>query len=152
MTRNFLTRYRIVAFSRYVAVVAIGNLLWEAVQLPLYTIWVTGTWSQIGFAWAHCTLGDVLIGVGSLLGALLLCRDPQWPTGRPWRVAVATVIFAVIYTIFSEWLNVEIRHSWAYRDIMPTVPWLGTGLTPVLQWIAVPLLALHHAQTTPENR
>lgn len=31
------------AFRAYFAVIAIGNLAWEVVQLPLYTIWTTGT-------------------------------------------------------------------------------------------------------------
>ena len=152
MTQPFLPQSWLVAFCRYLLVIAIGNLAWEAVQLPLYTIWVTGTWPQIVFAWGHCTLGDVLIGAAALFGALMLCRMPKWPTGAHWRVAAATVILAVIYTIFSEWLNVEVRHSWAYRDIMPTLPWLGTGLSPVLQWIVVPLLALQYAQSTDGNR
>ena len=152
MTQAFLPRSWLVAFCRYILVIAIGNLVWEAVQLPLYTIWVAGSWSQIGLAWGHCTLGDVLIGAGALLGALMLCRMPKWPiSGHP-RMTAAVVILAVIYTIFSEWLNVEVRHSWAYRDIMPTLPWLGTGLSPVLQWIVVPLLALQYAQSANENR
>jgi len=48
----------------------------------------------------------------------------------------------VAYTIFSEWLNVEIRRSWSYTAAMPVLPWLGTGLTPLLQWVIVPGLAL----------
>ena len=152
MTQLRLSRNRLDAFGRYLLVIAIGNLVWEAVQLPLYTIWVEGSWSQIGFAWGHCTLGDVLIGAAALLGALMLCRMPKWPMGAHRRVAAATIILAVIYTIFSEWLNVEVRHSWAYRDIMPSLPWLGTGLSPVLQWIVVPLLALQYAQSTDGNR
>ncbi len=152
MTQAFLPRSWLVAFCRYMLVIAIGNLVWEAIQLPLYTIWVAGSWSQIGFALGHCTQGDVLIGAGVLLGALMLCRMPKWPISGHRRVAAATVILAVIYTIFSEWLNVEVRHSWAYRDIMPTLPWLGTGLAPVLQWIVVPLLALQYAQSANKNR
>jgi hypothetical protein len=152
MTQLRQSRNRLDAFRRYLLVIAIGNLVWEAVQLPLYTIWVEGSWSQIGFAWVHCTLGDVLIGAAALLGALMLCRMPKWPMGARGRVAAVAMILAVIYTIFSEWLNVEVRHSWAYRDIMPTLPWFGTGLSPVLQWIVVPLLALQYAQNTDGNR
>ena len=152
MTQLLLLRDRLEAFRRYILVIAIGNLVWEAVQLPLYTIWVAGSWPQTVLAWGHCTLGDVLIGAAALCGALLLCRMPNWPIGAHQQVAAATVILAVIYTIFSEWLNVEVRHSWAYRDIMPTLPWFGTGLSPLLQWIVVPLLALQYAQNADGNR
>ena len=39
------------------------------------------------------------------------------------------------YTIFSEGLNVEIWQTWAYTDFMLRLPPLGTGLTPLLQWL-----------------
>ena len=50
-----------------------------------------------------------------------------------------TVVIGVSYTVFSEWLNIEIRGAWAYRDGMPVIPLLDAGLSPVLQWILVPL-------------
>jgi hypothetical protein len=129
------------AVFRYLLVILIGNLVWEALQMPLYTLWVDGTWGQIVYALVHCTLGDVLIGAATLMAALLLLRAAAWPdTGRG-QVIVVTVALALAYTMFSEWLNVEVRQAWAYRDIMPRLPWLGTGLSPLLQWIAVPLLA-----------
>src|SRR3546814_20048924 len=46
------------AARRYVAAVAAGNLLWEYVQLPLYTIWYEGSTMEILFAVDHCTGGD----------------------------------------------------------------------------------------------
>ncbi len=141
-----MSRPLLVACRRYMTVIALGNLLWEAAQMPLYTLWVVGTPTQIGYAWAHCTLGDVLIGAGTLCGALALNRAWAWPSARFWRVAATTVILALAYTVFSEWLNVEVRQSWAYRDIMPTLPGLGTGVSPLLQWGVVPLLAFWHAR------
>ena len=55
----------------------------------------------------------------------------------------------VSYTIFSEWLNIVIRAAWAYRDIMPVVPVIDAGLTPLLQWIIVPTLAYRAATRVP---
>ena len=52
------------------------------------------------------------------------------------------IVPGVAYTIFSEWLNVEIRRSWSYTAAMPVLPFLGTGLAPLLQWLIVPSLAL----------
>ena len=148
MTQNS----RWAAFLRYLLVILIGNLVWEALQMPLYTLWVDGTWGQIGYGLLHCTLGDVLIGAATLAAALLLLRAAAWPdTGRG-QVMVVTVTLALAYTVFSEWLNVEVRQAWAYRDIMPRLPWLGTGLTPVLQWIAVPLLALRLSHPPSPDR
>jgi hypothetical protein len=60
--------------------------------------------------------------------------------------AALTIGFGVAYTIFSEWLNIVIRKSWAYSDLMPVVPVIDTGLSPLLQWVAVPMLALRFAR------
>jgi hypothetical protein len=88
----------------------------------------------------HCTGGDVLITTSTLLIAALLARLCGW---RPFgcRMILAAVVLGIGYTIFSEWLNVEVRRSWSYASMMPTLPWLGTGLAPVLQWLVVPAVA-----------
>ena len=57
-------------------------------------------------------------------------------------VAGVAIVLGVLYTAFSEWLNVAVRGSWAYSDWMPVIR-VGTfaiGLSPLLQWIVVPTL------------
>jgi hypothetical protein len=132
------------AFRRYLAVIALGNLTWEFAHMPLYTLWRTGTAGDIVFAAVHCTGGDMLIATVSLVLALLISGCPAWPRERFWSVAATAVILGLGYTVFSEWLNIEIRRSWAYSDLMPTVPWLGVGLTPLAQWLVIPGLGFWH--------
>ena len=126
--------------------IALGDLAWEAAHPPLYTIWRTGTPGEKAFAVVHCTGGDLLIALACLALALVLAGEPAWPAHAHRRVAVLTIGFGVAYTVFSEWLNVVVRQTWAYSDLMPIVPVIGTGLSPLLQWVAVPLLALHIAR------
>ena len=57
-------------------------------------------------------------------------------------MAFTAIVLGASYTIFSEWLNVQIRRTWSYTAAMPVVPFLGTGLTPLLQWLIVPSMAL----------
>ena len=118
---------------------AVGHLSWEIVQLPLYTIWLEGTLSEIAFAILHCTGGDLLIATSTLVAALLVFGR-GWPTDRiAYRnVMITAIVLGAGYTIFSEWLNVNVRGAWAYGPWMPRIPPLGTGLTPFLQWIVVP--------------
>lgn len=134
------------ALRRYLAVILLGNLAWEAAHLPLYSLWVTGTWREKAFAVAHCTGGDLLIAAASLLCALLMAGDARWPAVGFRRVAGIAVAAGLGYTVFSEWLNTAVRASWAYADAMPIVPVIGTGLTPLLQWVAVPCVAFWLAQ------
>ena len=51
------------------------------------------------------------------------------------------ILLGAAYTVFSEWLNVDIRRSWSYTAAMRVLPVLGTGLTPLLQLVVVPGLA-----------
>jgi hypothetical protein len=126
---------------RFAAAITIGNLAWEIAHMPLYTLWLTGTWSGIAYAVIHCAAGDVIIASLCLGGALVLFGRAGWPEQNYATVAAATIIASLCYTVFSEWLNIELRAAWAYRDIMPLVPPFGTGLTPFLQWIIVPSAA-----------
>lgn len=130
------------ALRRYLAVSVLANLAWETAQLPLYTIWGKGTAREKAFAVLHCTGGDVLIALAFLVGALVVVGDPAWPGRHFARVVALTVLGGLAYTVFSEWLNVEVRLSWAYSLHMPVLPPFGTGLSPVLQWLVVPALAL----------
>lgn len=131
--------------SRYIGVSIIGHLTWETVQLPLYTLWTAGTRQQQVFAVLHCTAGDIVIAAGSLLVALVLFGRSQWPKRNATRVFAASLALGLGYTIYSEWLNTSVRGSWAYSELMPVVPVLGTGLAPLLQWLVVPVLALWFA-------
>ena len=122
----------------YLAATVALNLVWEEAQMPHYTIWNEGTAGSRAFAVLHCTAGDVLIALTVLAGALILVGNTAWPTRRAGRVTAVTVAAGLAYTVFSEWLNVEVRRSWAYSDLMPTLPPFGTGLSPLLQWLVVP--------------
>lgn len=113
---------------------------WETLQLPLYTIYAE-PWSKQLFAVIHCTLGDAMIAGLSLLLVLALMATSDWPERGLIKTAAITVALGMGYTVYSEWLNVNMRGSWAYAPSMPTLPVLGTGLSPLLQWLAVPLSA-----------
>ena len=126
---------------RYIAFVAVANLLWEVAQLPLYTIWQKGSAREIAFAAVHCTGGDVLIAGATLLGGLLLFGNSRWPEERYLAVAAFTLVAGLGYTVFSEWLNTSVRSSWTYTDLMPMLPALGIGLSPLAQWIVIPVAA-----------
>lgn len=131
-------RGRLIVVSRYLLAILLANLVWEFAQLPLYTIWQQGTWGQIAFAALHCTVGDLLIATGAIVGAVLLLGGRHWPYRHFGRVAISAVAAAVLYTIFSEWLNTEIRGTWAYTAWMPKLPLVGTGIAPLAQWLIVP--------------
>jgi len=134
--RNWL-----VALRRYLLFAALANLLWEFFHVPLYTLWLTGTTGELIFAAVHCTGADILITLGTITLALLLFGAPDRPRAHAGSVLAAALLFGVGYTIIIEWLNIELREAWAYRELMPIIPVVNAGLSPILQWVVVPLAA-----------
>ena len=128
-------------FARFVPLLAAGNLVWEIIQLPFYTLWQEGTPRSRLFAILHCTAGDLMIGTASLLIAVILFGRRGWPRYRHRRVLGTAVLIGMAYAVFSEWVNTQIIMSWQYSEAMLRVPPVGTGLAPLLQWIVVPPLA-----------
>lgn len=134
---------------RYIVFVAVANLIWEFAHMPLYTLWETGTVGDIVFAAVHCTGGDILIALSAIMLSLFVLGNGAWPAERRFPVVVGTVAIGLAYTIFSEWLNIEIRQAWAYSDLMPVIPILDAGLSPVMQWIIIPLAGFRFAMASP---
>ena len=131
------------ALRVYLVTIALGNLAWETAHLPLYTIWTTGTMREKAFAVVHCTGGDLLIALSSLAIALVVAGERTWPARSFWSVAVLSILLGLAYTAFSEWLNIVIRRAWEYSNLMPVVSLLQleVGLSPLVQWIAIPSVA-----------
>ena len=130
--------------ARYLAAIFVLNLVWEAAHMPLYDLWSTGSIRQVLLYGAHCTVGDVLIALSSLVAALFVSGTAEWPATRYGRVAAIAVLFGFAYTVGSEWYNVRIAGSWTYAEGMPLI--FGIGLTPLLQWLIVPPAAFWWAK------
>ena len=122
------------------------NLVWEIAQIPFYTLYEEGDLAAIAYAIAHCTVGDAMIAFACYLVAAGVTRDRAWPARRPRAGIAVAAASGVAYTVFSEWLNVSVRGAWTYSDLMPTV--LGIGISPLLQWLAVPFLTLRVVRLT----
>lgn len=137
---------------RYLLFLAGAHLVWETLHLPLHTIWKEGTLSELAYAVVHCTGGDLLIALSSLVLALVLIGDGSWPERRYNAVVALAMIFGLGYTIFSEWLNIVVRQSWAYSEMMPVIPVIDAGLSPVAQWIVLPLASFWFARRPLRSR
>lgn len=134
------------ALRRYLGVSALGNLVWETAQLPLYTIWQHGSLREKVIAVAHCTAGDILIAIAAGAFGIIVARLWDWPAQAFGRAALLTIGFGLVYTAFSEWLNTTVRDSWSYSDLMLLIPGLDLGLSPALQWLVIPSFALWAAR------
>ena len=128
--------------------IAILMLPWEILQLPLYTLWRTASWRDQIVAILHCTTGDIAIAHSALVFSVLM-TNRNWPAEAKVSTAICLIGLGAGYTIYSEWSNLA-RGSWAYTEWMPMLPLTGTGLTPLLQWILLPPLALKLSSSSPQ--
>lgn len=138
-------------FQRYLPRLTIFSLAWEILQLPLYTLASEPRLTWVAYAIAHCTVGDVLIGTAALIAALVICRAGErahWPRNK---IILWTALAAAAYTILSERYNLA-HGSWAYSPLMPIVPGLEVGLSPLLQWLLVPVAAWWSAKPRNHSR
>jgi hypothetical protein len=129
-----------IAFALYIGFSAIGHLVWEIAQLPLYSLWYTASRAELAFAVLHCTAGDLLIAASVLVASLVVLRASNWPRAKAQQVAALAIPLGVAYTAFSEWHNVYVRQSWGYDAAMPTLTILDheIGVAPLAQWVFVP--------------
>jgi hypothetical protein len=139
--------WRLIAL-RYLPCLAVLNLGWEVAHVRLYTLWDDAQAGYIAFSVVHCTLGDVLIGGLALLLSLIVLREGFVARWRWARIAAATAALGMIYTVFSEWMNIAILRSWTYSERMPTLTFGGlqVGVSPLLQWLFLPPMSLYFAR------
>lgn len=132
---------------RYLPFLGGLHLLWESLHVRLYTLWYQAEPVYIAFSVLHCTLGDLIIGAAALFTALIFAREGVLARWQWCRVAVLTALIGLVYTVFSEWMNITWLRSWTYADSMPTLGIGGfeLGLSPVAQWLVVPPIALYLA-------
>ena len=116
----------------------LGHFTWEILQAPLFTS-LGKTDHFVGIAIClKATIGDLAIALAAFWAAALIRKGRDWFT-RAFSVAFAA-FFAIglLATIVLEYINTEVTGRWAYDGIMPLLPFTGTGLSPILQWVFVP--------------
>ena len=111
------------------------NLTWELIQMPLY--------NPASFEINHvlfCVLGSVADAIMVLLIYFVfaaLYKNPFWIKPPQWQRIVMLVATGGTGAILSE-----IRHlslgNWGYSNLMPLIPYLNVGLSPVLQFMILP--------------
>lgn len=119
------------------------ELLWELAQFPLYDVWHQNDWGYILYGLAHCTLGDLLILLVIYEILALLNHNRNWYAMN--SVLSGGLLFTLLgagYTIYSEIMNVRIKGTWGYTELMPIVPIIDIGGMPFLQWLLIPPIIL----------
>lgn len=116
------------------------NYPWEFLQVPFFAeMPEMGHWDAVLFC-TRATLGDVLIALVAYWVVAALRRRRDWLLRPDIRAIAGFVVVGVVITIGLEWHATVLQDRWQYAERMPTLPLLGTGLAPLLQWLVLPPL------------
>ncbi len=114
------------------------NFVWEMQQMPFFAIPPEFTIFDVIKGCTQATLGDVGISVTAFWAVAVVAKSRQWIRRPTWRQVVGFILVGVLITIVFEAMATGPLGRWAYADEMVTLPILGTGLVPTLQWIILP--------------
>jgi hypothetical protein len=118
------------------------NLPWEFLQVPLYMgMPAMPHWKAVQ-ACTQAALGDVVIALTAYWAVAVWHRRRDWLRGYGAKECLGFVLVGVGITVALEWYATLVSQRWEYAPLMPRVPWLGTGLSPLLQWLILPPLML----------
>lgn len=121
------------------------NYPWEFLQAPFFEgMAVASHWDAVKVC-TRATFGDAVIMLIAYWSVAVAASD-RWWFRAPSRVQMLGFIAAgVIITVAIEHFatqSMDQAWGWRYADTMPTIPVVGVGLTPLLQWILLPPLAI----------
>ena len=137
------------------------NFVWEITQMPLYNEMGMGIHSDyLEFLRIHweVSLKDALMVVVVYLVIGFLIRNclptGDVPKGQQWvksfnRGWVMLWVALPIWQAIVEYHAVYLTHRWAYAESMPLL--LGIGLSPILQMLILPSLAILLSRHTFSN-
>lgn len=118
------------------------NFIWEMWQIPFFVDIPSGThWAGV-VACTQATFGDAAISIVAFWCVAALARSRRW-IYKPSSLQIGSFIMVgVVITIVFEAIATVFLDRWSYSSSMPTIPILGTGLFPLLQWIFLPPLTI----------
>ena len=129
------------AFKRFILLVIVIsyflNLIWELLHIPLYESSVLPNNHMILCMLA--SLADVIMVLLLYFGLAIVYKDPLWLKTLSRTRVLITMMVGAMGAILSETRHIA-AGNWAYTGSMPILPIVGVGLTPVLQFIILPVL------------
>lgn len=118
------------------------NFVWEMWQISFFADMPSEPhWVGVAVC-TRATVGDAVISIVAFWSVAAQARSRSWVL-QPTPLQVGGFIaVGVVITIVFEAIATGPLERWSYSPSMPTLPILGTGLFPLLQWILLPPLIL----------
>lgn len=110
--------------------------------MPFYQIPAEFSHSDMINGCTLATVGDVGISIVAFWTVAGISKSRQWfHRSRRWQIS-SFILVGVVITIIFEALATGALNRWQYGTSMPTLPFLGTGLLPLFQWVLLPPIVI----------
>lgn len=118
------------------------HFVWEFLQVPTYADMATlPHWEGVKVC-TSATVGDVGFALTAFWATSAAARSRMWiASPRAWQIGLFVAV-GIGLTVGFEYYYTEVSERWNYSELMPLVPPFGTGLSPLFQWIVIPLLVV----------
>ena len=121
------------------------NYPWEFLQAPFFQEMPGATHWEAVKVCTRAAFGDSVIMLIAYCSVAVAVSDRWWIQAPSRTQMLGFIAAGVAITVAIE--HFAIRSTlpawgWRYADTMPTLPVVGVGLTPLLQWILLPPLAI----------
>lgn len=118
------------------------NFVWEMWQVPFFRDIGSGPhWKGVQVC-SQAAFGDVGIALFAFWIVALFSGSRLWLLSPSLARVAGFLGMGLLVTVAFEALAIGPLDRWRYGDAMPTLPWLGTGVLPILQWLLLPPLVL----------
>lgn len=118
------------------------HFVWEFWQVPWYAgMPETPHWEGVIYC-SRATLGDVSIALVAYTAISVVARDRYWPRRASMMRIGGFLTVGLAFTIVLEWFATTKLGRWEYAPDMWTLPVIGTGIAPILQWVVIPVLSV----------
>jgi hypothetical protein len=124
------------------------NFGWELAQLPLY---IGGSYTLMHIS--ICALGsvaDVIMVLLIYLALGLIYKNPLWVNEFTWQRKLVLIMIGGVGAVLGEMRHTG-QGNWAYAPSMPLILILNVGLSPVLQFMILPLLVYYSSYYMVKN-
>lgn len=118
------------------------NFVWEVQQMPFFQAPPEFACSELIRNCTLATVGDVGISLVAFWTVAAISRSRQWFRQPRRYQIVGFILVGLVITVIFEALATGALNRWDYAPLMPTLPLLGTGLLPLLQWLLLPPIIL----------
>ncbi len=132
------------AFKRFsftiILIAFLLNFAWEMLQMPLYE-GMELTITSVAFCGLASVADTVLVLLLYYFFALVY-REPFWVQTYTLQRIVVLALYGATGAIVAEIVHVY-AGNWTYSRLMPLIPFVDVGLSPVLQFMILPVLTYY---------